>query len=740
MNAKNAPFMLDRRELLKAGGALVVGFNFLPIAARAQAPRPPGPDLQQVDSWIAIHADNTATIYIGFAELGQGCSTALLQVAADELDLGMDQVGTVGLATDVTPNQGGTYSSRAIRFGQPQVQRAAAEARQHLLALASQRLQVPVAQLRVENGVVGSGADTATFTTYGELIGDRRFNLAFTGTAPLKTPAQYKLVAQPVRRKDIPLKAAGTYRYMQHQRLPGMLHGRIVRPRGQGAYRDGVQVVSVNAASIGGILGARVLRKGNFVGVVAEREWDAVRAAQQLEVEWMQPASLPGSAGLYAQMAAAPTTDRIAREYGDVAVYANAPVKTEFAANLPYQAHVPFAPNCALADVGADSALVLCSTQDIYGTRNNIAGLLGLDAAQVRVQYVEGAGTFGHSCWDDAAQAAAIMSQLAGQPVRVQFMRWDEHGWDTYGPAHIGKVKAAAGSDGKLLSYEYEGWQHHWSLIETTLQTANGVAAAEWPAMAAQQINPLVLGGQYRIPNIRLLNHHIDGRDYLKGAWLRSPLDLAMAFVSEQAIDDLAYQLGIDPFEFRRSNILDERWLGVLEGAASAADWQPRRAGAASMGSNEDIVPGRGIGLGTHLASWGGAVAEIEVNRRTGAVRIVHLYGAIDAGLVVNPSNVENQIVGQLVQTASRMLHEQVTFNTTNVTSLDWNSYPILRFADCPAVTPVIVQRLNEAPLGAGEEVMAAAAAAIANAFFDATRRRMRTFPFTPERVLAALA
>jgi CO/xanthine dehydrogenase Mo-binding subunit len=740
MNAKNAPFMLDRRELLKAGGALVVGFNFLPIAARAQAPRPPGPDLQQVDSWIAIHADNTATIYIGFAELGQGCSTALLQVAADELDLGMDQVGTVGLATDVTPNQGGTYSSRAIRFGQPQVQRAAAEARQHLLALASQRLQVPVAQLRVENGLVSAGADTATFTTYGELIGDRQFNLAFTGTAPLKTPAQYKLVAQPVRRKDIPLKAAGTYRYMQHQRLPGMLHGRIVRPRGQGAYRDGVQVVSVNAASIGGILGARVLRKGNFVGVVAEREWDAVRAAQQLEVEWMQPASLPGSAGLYAQMAAAPTTDRIAREDGDVAVYANASVKTEFAANLPYQAHVPFAPNCALADVGADSALVLCSTQDIYGTRNNIAGLLGLDAAQVRVQYVEGSGTFGHSCWDDAAQAAAIMSQLAGQPVRVQFMRWDEHGWDTYGPAHIGKVKAAAGSDGKLLSYEYEGWQHHWSLIETTLQTANGVAAAEWPAMAAQQINPLVLGGQYRIPNVRLLNHHVDGRDYLKGAWLRSPLDLAMAFVSEQAIDDLAYQLGIDPFEFRRSNIRDERWLGVLEGAASAADWQARRAGAASMGSSEDIVPGRGIGLGTHLASWGGAVAEIEVNRRTGAVRIVHLYGAIDAGLVVNPSNVENQIVGQLVQTASRMLHEQVTFNTTNVTSLDWNSYPILRFADCPAVTPVIVQRLNEAPLGAGEEVMAAAAAAIANAFFDATRRRMRTFPFTPERVLAALA
>lgn len=730
---------ITRRDLLKAGGALVVAFNFMPAALHAQAPRPPGPDLQQIDSWIAIHSDNTATIYIGFAELGQGASTALLQVAAEELDLGMDQVRTATLETDVTPNQGGTYSSRAIRFGQPQLQRAAAEARQHLLALASERLQIPVANLRVENGLITAGGDDAAFTTYGELIGDQRFDLAFTGTAPVKSVDQYRLVAQPVKRNDIPLKANGTYQYMQHQRLPNMLHGRIVRPRGQGAYRDGVQVVSIDENSIANIPGARVLRKGNFIGVVAPREWDAVRAAEQLRVEWMQPDSLPGSDRLYARMEAATTTDRIAREEGDVSAYASAPVKSEFAANLPYQAHVPFAPNCALADVTDDSALVMCSTQDIYGTRNNIAGLLGIDAAQVRVQYFEGAGTFGHSCWDDAAQAAAILSQLAGAPVRVQFMRWDEHGWDTYGPAHIGKVKAAADNDGRFVSYEYEGWQHHWSLVDTTLQSANGVAASEWPAMAAQQINPLVLGGQYKIPNIRLLNHHVDGLDYLKGAWLRSPLDLAMAFVSEQAIDDLAYQLGIDPFEFRKNNIRDERWLGVLEAAASAANWQPRRAGVRAENS-EDVVRGRGIGLGTHLASWGGAVAELEVDKRTGAVRVVHLYGAIDAGLVVNPSNVEHQVVGQLVQTASRMLHEEVTFDTKRVTSLDWNSYPILRMADCPEVTPVIVQRLNEAPLGAGEEVMAAAAAAIANAFFDATGRRMRTFPFTPERVLAALA
>jgi len=735
-------YSLSRRELLKTGGALVIGFNFMPMLSVQAQPQPPisaagPPAADQIDSWIAIHADNTATVFIGFAELGQGCSTALLQIAAEELDMAMAQIRTVGLDTHVTPNQGGTYSSSAMRRGGPQVQRAAAEARLALLELAAAQLQIPLGRLRVDNGIVSGSGDDNVFTTYGELIGDRQFNLAFTGTAPLKKPTSYRVVGQPVFRNDIPLKAKGTYPYMQQQRLPNMLHGRIVRPRGQGAYQDGVQVVSVNASSLAAIPGARVLRKGNFIGVVAAREWDAVKAARDLEVVWSQPENLPGNAELFNRMAATTTTERIAREEGDISVFATAPYKAEFSATGPYQAHAPFSPNCALADVRSDNALVLCSTQDVYGTRTNIANLLGLDPSQVRVQYYEGAGTFGHSCWDDAAQAAAIMAQLAGQPVRVQFMRWDEHGWDTYGPAHIGKVKIAADTSGKLLSYEYAGWQHHWSLVDTTLQSANNVPAAEWPAMAAQQINPLVLGGQYQIPNILLVNHHVPGLAYLKGAWLRSPLDLSMTFVSEQAIDDLAFQLGKDAFEFRRQNITDSHWLGVLDAVASAANWQ-QRPSAQNLNA-DDIVRGRGIGLGTHLASWGAAVAEVEVTKSTGHVRIVHLYGALDAGLVVNPANVENQIIGQLAQTASRMLHEEVTFNTTNVTSLDWATYPILRFADCPQITPVLVQHLDAVPSGAGEEVMAAAAAAIANAFFDATKKRMRMYPFTTERVLASL-
>jgi len=735
MNKPVKGLSMKRRDLLKTGGALIVNFGFPELsAAQSRMPVAGPPDPEQIDSWIAIHQDNTVTVYIGFAELGQGCSTALLQVAAEELDLSMAQINTTGLDTNITPNQGGTYSSSAMRRGGPQVQRAAAEARQALLNMAAQHLDVPVSSLSVRGGVVTEGR---TSVSYGELIGEHQFNIAFTGTAPLKDPASYKLVGKPVPRNDIPLKADGTYRFVQHQRLPGMLHGRIVRPRGQGAYKDGIQVESINESSIAGIA-ARVVRQGNFVGVVAEREWDAVKAAQQLAVTWRQPESLPGNDNLFQQMEDGMTNERVAVEKGDASIYKDAFVKCEFKATGPYQAHVPFAPNCALADVAGNSALVMCSTQDVYNTRTSIANLLGLDTENVRVQYHEGAGTFGHSCWDDVAQAAALMSSLAGSPVRVQFMRWDEHGWDTYGPAHIGKARVSADDEGKLQSYEYEGWQHHWSLIETSEQTAKGTPAAEWPSFPAQQINPLTLGSMYDIDNRYLLNHHVPGLDYLKGAWLRSPLDLSFAFVSEQAIDDLAYQLGMDAWKFRQQNISNYHWLDVLNGAAEAANWERRPI--ASNASTEGVVRGRGIGVGTHLASYGGAVAEIEVDTRTGEVRILHLYGAIDAGLVVNTSNVENQIVGQLVQTASRMLLEEVTFNKTNVTSLDWSSYPIMRFDVCPDVTPVIVQRLDEQPSGAGEEVMAAAAAAIANAFFDATGKRMTMYPFTKKRVLARLS
>jgi nicotinate dehydrogenase subunit B len=732
--------MTLRRDFLKTGGALIVGFSLRgALSAQTRGATAGPPDPKQVDTWIAIHADNTATVFIGFAELGQGNSTALLQVAAEELDLDMSQIQTVRLDTNVTPNQGGTYSSASIQRGGPQLRTAAAEARSALLQLASNKLDVPADRLMVSRGVVSVAGNPNRSITYGALVGDKLFNLSFTGKARVKPSAEYKVVGSNVPRNEVPDKVSGKYVYMQHVRVPGMLHGRVVRPRGQRAYGAGAKVLEVDEASIRDIPSARVLRKGDFLGVVAENEWHAIRAARQLKVTWDTAPTLPGHSGLHEQMRSAKTDEQVVVERGDVAgTLAAAAHVVSQTCRGPYQAHAPFGPNCALADVKADSALVMCSTQDVYGTRGSLSRLLGMPAEKVRVQYYEGSGTYGHSCYDDAAQAAALLSQLAAKPVRVQFMRWDEHGWDNFGPAHVGEVRAAADAAGKIVAYEYHGWQHNWSGTETSAQLAGTPAGEFIPgAQGVQGVNRLTCGGMYKISNLRLVNHKLPAMNYLKGGWLRSPLDLSFAFASEQAIDQLAYLAGIDAYEFRQRNIADERWLGVLDAAARAAKWTPRKA--ASNLSDAKIVTGRGIGLGTHLQSWGGAVADIEVNKETGRVVAKHLYGALDAGLTVNPGNVENQISGQLVQTASRMFKEEVTFSTTNVTSLDWASYPILRFEECPEVTCVVVQHLDDRPSGAGEEVMAAAAAAIANAFFDATGVRMSEYPLTPSRVLTAL-
>ncbi len=733
---------IDRRAFLKAGGVLIVGLRLgLPAESAAAAPPARGtaagpPDAKQIDTWLAIHADNTATLYIGFVELGQGTTTALPQVAAEELDLGLDQIRTEPVDTNVSPNQGGTFSSSSIARGGPQVRKAAAEARQALLALAAEKLGAPVDRLTVERGVV-TASGTGRSVTYGGLLGGKLFDVAFTGKAPVKKPAEYRLVGTRPPRKDLPAKVAGTYTYIQHRRLPGMLHGRIVRPRGQRAYGAGARVLAVDEQSIRGIPGARVLRRGDFVGVVAPKEWDAVRAAERLKVTWDDAPTLPPFAELHARMRADETDDKVVLERGNTAAaLANAAHTVAFAARAPYQSHGTFAPNCALANVEKGSALVICSSQDVYTTRRTLAPLLGLPESAIRVEYCDGSGTYGHSCYDDATQAAALLSQLAGAPVRLQFMRWDELGWDPYGPAHVGEVRAAADAAGKLVAYEYQGWHHNWSLIEPSQQLALGSAPAAWAFLVSQQVSPTNCGGMYALENIRLVNHRLETAKYLRAAWLRSPLDLAMSFTSEQAIDELAFRLGADPYEFRRRNIADARWLGVLDAAAKAAGWRPKQSRRAAAG---DVVHGRGIGLGTHLASWGGAVADVEVDKKSGRVRIKHLYGAIDAGQVVNVGNVEAQIVGQLVQTTSRMLFEEVTFDEHGVTSLDWNGYPVMRFEDCPQVTPVVVQRIEAPPSGAGEEVMAAAAAAIANAFFDATGVRMQTFPLTPERVKDAL-
>src|SRR4051812_18072064 len=437
IHTNTSPGPLSRRNLLK-GGALVVGFCIagspLPAAAaRSDAAGPPDPTT--IDSWIAVHADNTATVYLGKGEFGQGNTTGLLQIAGEELDLEMSQLKSVLLDTNTVPNQGATTSSSSIHRGGPQVRAAAAEARQALLALASTRLGVQAGSLKVAKGVVSIDGNPTQSVSYGELVGDRRFNLKFTGTAPQKPSKRYTLVGTRVPRVDIPDKASGKYTHMQHLRMPDMLHGRIVRPRGQRAYGAGAKPLSIDESSIAGIPTARVVRKGDFVGVVAKEEWGAVKAAQALKVTWQQDSTLPGNTDLFERMRAAKTIDTVIADWGDAEkAFGQAAHIASATYRCPYQSHAPFGPNCALADVAPNGALVLSSTQDIYNSRAMLALVLELPVDKVRVQYFEGSGTYGRSCYEDAAQAAAVLSQAVGKPVRVQFMRWDEHGWDDYGP------------------------------------------------------------------------------------------------------------------------------------------------------------------------------------------------------------------------------------------------------------------------------------------------------------------
>lgn len=739
----HAQLALSRRDLLK-GGALIVGFNIAgPLTSPLQGPlatpaAAAAPDAELLDSWIAVHADNTATVFMGKVELGQGSTTGMLQIAAEELDLAMSQVSAARIDTNVTPNQGPSVASLSIMDNGPQLRAAAAEARQALVRLAAIRLDAPPDRLTVKDGIVTVEGDLSRAVSYGDLIGDRRFNIKVTGNAPQKPVSQYRLVTTRAPRVDIPDKVSGKYVYMQHVRVPAMLHGRIVRPRGQGAYGDGARVVSIDASSISDIAGARVVRRGDFVGVVAEREWDAVRAAEKLEVTWDVPPRLPAGK-LFEAMRASRTADSVIVESGDVA--AALALATHVASATyygPYQSHAPFAPSCALADIGPESALVMCSTQFPHGVRDMLAQTLGLNAEQVRVSYYEGAGVFGRACHDDCAIAAAVMSQAIGRPVRVQFMRWDELGWDNYGPAHLADVRGGVDAAGNIVAFEYHGWHHGWNTAETSQELALGGPVQPPVSGRARLVNKETLSAVYAMPNVRLINHHVSGLDgYLKGGNLRSPMDLSICFASEQTIDELAHAVRIDPVEFRRRNMTDPRWLGVLDAVAQAAGWAPR--GVRTAPSDGAILTGRGVALGTHIVSRGAAVADIEVDRQSGQIRVKHLYGALDAGLAVNPALVENQIEGMLVQAVSRALIEEVQFTKTNVSSLDWKTYPVLRFADHPGVTPIVVQRLDERSTGAGEEVMGAAVGAIANAFFDATGARLREYPMTPDRVRAAL-
>jgi CO/xanthine dehydrogenase Mo-binding subunit len=762
----------SRKTFLKGGGALIVGFSIAGagLAGKAQAAESPyasnGPgDMYQLDAWLSIHADNTVSLKSGAIMQGTGSVEGVLMIAAEELDVDYAQMKHVLADTNVVPMTGPKAASNTISNAGPGVRAAAATARQTLLDLASKSLAVPIAQLSVSKGVVSGGGKSIT---YGALVGDKLFNVrmpasynmvnndplgvfGFTGglqagQAPAKPVSQYKLVGTSPQRVDVPEIVTGTHVYAQDVRIPGMLHGRVVRPRGQAVYGFGTPIVSVDESSIEHIAGARIVRKGDFLGVVAPTEYDAIRAAAELKVKWTDPPNvLPGSGNEFKGMRALDSAGKTVQAYrlntGDVnaALASAARVVTQTYA-WPSNSHATMGAPCSVADVTSQGARIFAGTQGVYATRHLVAQVLGMPVNKVRVTGATMGGSFGYMQYQDVAIAAALMSQLAGAPVRVQLMRWDEMGWNQTAPGTLMDIRAGIDAKGKLVGYDYTQFYPHY----------RGEANQTNAQLAGAPIGATSVGGaygptaMYDVPNNRYLLKAIPLRDnWIKADWMRAGSSPHASFAGEQMMDELAYAAKMDPVAFRIQNItsgaMKDALLAVLDAATKAAGWQPRVM--ASSLSSANVVTGRGVAL-SNVQKPGvptAVVADIEVNKTTGKITVKHLYEAVSAGLSVYPGGVLNQIVGGATQIASRVLMEQVTYTKSRVTSSDFVTYPLLRFKDAPKVTGIVIQRPEVIPQGLGEPMAMAAPAAIANAFFDATGVRLRQAPFTPARVRAAL-
>ncbi|HEY4346647.1 MAG TPA: molybdopterin cofactor-binding domain-containing protein [Gaiellaceae bacterium] len=764
----------SRKSFLKGGGALIVGFSAAgSVLAGKSSAAPsfdpfssPGPgDPNAVDSFLAITSDNVAWLRSGRIELGQGSATGLLILAAEELDMDFTQMRHIAFDTGgatPSPNTGNTGGSTSISQGGPLVRMAAAQAKQALLRLASANLGVPVGSLTVSKGVVSGGGKTAT---YGSLIGGKLFNVEYTGTtlktgqAPAKPVAAYSQVGiiRPPR-IDIPSIVDGSHTYAANVRIPGMLHGRVVRPRGQGAYGDGTNPVpeKIDNSSIAHIPNVKIVQVGNFLGVVAPKEYDAIQAAAQLKISWSTPPAISSSGNLWMGMrtfdSAGKAPARIAAQQGGNIDNAIAGAAHTYSNTFKYhyQMHAPIGPNVAVADVSANGAIIYSHVKDGYGTtRPKIAAVLQMPINRVRIVYYEGSSTFGGGAIHvDNGQSAAIMSKAVGAPVRVQYMRWDEHGWDNYSPATMWDIRGGVDANGNIVALDGTSIGMASYTVTPSESTTSSVTGIALPTGSGSGPGDVTYSGtQYNIANRRIIGKTLPYlNNYFKTSSLRAPSAPQTCFASEQMIDHLAYLAKMDPYQFRLQNITTQtvnddptgsQWKNVLVQAAQSANWQPRVANSISQTGN--IRKGRGIALGGFASSQAGVVAEIEVNMKTGKILVTKEYAAQVAGLTVGPALVENQMSGALIMGTSRALWEEVGFNNGRVTTLDWVSYPLLRFKDHPSVVTVPVQRADLQPTGSGEPPTAPVAAAIGNAFFDATGVRLTEAPMTPARVRATL-
>jgi nicotinate dehydrogenase subunit B len=748
---------LTRRQFLKSTGVVVVSFNlFQPVEQLfAQFATLPSGDIDptSLDSWIAITPDGLVTFYTSKVELGTGTITALAQIVAEELDVPVTRIKMDSGDTSRTIEQGSTVGSRTIERAGPQVRQAAAAARQELLRLAASQLGVPESRLTVNEGTISVIDEPAKRISYGQLIGGKRFNtkIAATGTgwemkvAPeikAKNPKDYKIVGQSIKRFEIPAKVTGEHVYIHDVRVPGMLHGRVVRPP-----VINTEPITIDHESIRHIPGVvLVMREGSFVGVIAKTEWAAVKAARDLKVTWSKPTSnVPGTpeAVFNYLRNTKPTRSLKPVDKGNAASALDQGKKTyQGSYRWPFQMHGMIGPSCAIADVKSDRATIWSGPQGPFRTRGTIAALLGLKEQNVRIIYHEASGSYGRMSTDDGAEDAALMSRAVGAPVRVQWSRQDEHGWEPKGPAQVDEVKAAVDAEGKLTAWNFVDYSQPWT------------ASGSTPLLASLQIGlkPNNPGGSngtqssgeyYAIPNQLIVCHHINWHFPepipLRTSNLRAPGDIARSFASESFIDEIAAELRMDPVEFRMRHLGEnKRGAECLKAVAEKAGWQERSSPAPALDGK--IAKGRGVALTQRANTYIAVIAEVEVDKTSGQVSVKRIVCSHDCGLMINPDGVMNQVEGNLLQGVSRALYEEVMFEAEGrVTSLDWASYPILKFPDVPELDIVLINRPEMSPLGAGEGATIPPAAAIANAIFDATGVRLREGPFTAKRVLAGM-
>lgn len=737
--------MLSRRAFLAGSGTLVVAFQLGGRASAQSAPgvdrflgKPVAPDL--VDSYLAVHADGSLTIFVGKVDIGTGGRIAMRQIVAEELDVPPERIAMIEGDTALTPNQGATAGSYGIARGGSQLRQAAATARQALMAQAAQKLNKPAADLDIADGVVRAKDGTGSIA-YGDLLGDQRFNVKLDPKALVKAPEHFRFIGKSLRRPDIPSKMTGLHRYVHDLTLPGMLHARVVRPPALGST-----LVSVDEASVGGIPTARVVRIKSFVAVVAEREWDAVRAAAALQTLWTPAPGLPEASKEFDAMRASRIVrDQEIAKKGDVSVLnAPAPGLTRMLTaqyRWPIQTHGSIGPSCGVADVRDGRATVWTSSQNVHGFQATCARLLGLEPNRVRVIYRDGAGSYGPNGADDAAAEAALISKTLGTPVRLQWSRQEEHGLDPKGPAQLLELRAALDPEGQVLAWETQAWLPlaTANLPNIPLLAAEAAGLPQTPGRSTgliyQNVDP-----PYAMPNLYAVVHWLPDAP-LRTSAIRAPGKIANTFAVESFTDEVASLARVDPVEWRLKRLTNPRAIEVLQRAAARMNWQARPSPRA-VDPNAAVLAGRGIAF-IHYKHDETLVAmgmEVAVERATGRIRVTRVVCAHDCGLMINPDNVQAQLEGNILQTLSRALHEEIVYDRDRVTTVDWSSYPILKFPEVPALEFELIQRLDQPPLGAGEAASTPVAAALGNAVFDATGVRLRTVPFRAERVKAALA